>query len=98
MITQEKMKDSVETAYRVFKAEDLSDEDIKDIQNQYKAANAGTVISETSMPDKYKELDENKDNYISAKEVTNAIDGFFEGENSLTAKDLNNLIDFYFDQ
>ncbi|MBL4593235.1 MAG: hypothetical protein JKX68_05390 [Flavobacteriales bacterium] len=95
---QEKMKDSVETEYRVFVAEDLSDEEMDEIQRQYEAANAGSSVVNTTIPEKFQGLDSDKDNYISAKEVTNAIDGFFEGENNLSAKDLNKLIDFYFDQ
>ncbi len=95
---REKMKDSVETEYRVFKAEDLTKDEIEEIQKQYEAANNGSSINTITLPEKFKTLDNNNDNYISAKEVTNAIDGFFEGENNLTAKDLNDLIDFYFDQ
>jgi hypothetical protein len=94
----EKMKDSVETVYTVFKAEDLSEEEIDEIQKQYEAANNGSVMNSVIIPEKFAALDQDNDKYISAKEVTNAIDGFFEGENNLSAKDLNNLIDFYFDQ
>jgi hypothetical protein len=99
MIAQEAlMRDSVETEYRVFKAEDLSKEDLDEIQKQYEEANNGSPITGVVIPEKFQGLDTDKDNYISAKEVTNAIDGFFEGENNLSAKDLNTLIDFYFDQ
>lgn len=94
---REQMKDSVEVEYKTFTAEDLSQEEIEEIQRQYQEANNATVGA-TAIPEKYKELDTDGDKYISAKEVTNAIDGFFEGTNSLTAKDLNGLIDFYFDQ
>jgi len=98
METQERMKDSVETEFRSFKAEDLSQAEIDEIQKQYEAANSGSKMVTVNIPEKYKALDTDNDKYISAKEVTNAIDGFFEGENNLSAKDLNNLIDFYFDQ
>lgn len=96
--TQAKMKDSVETEYRVFVAEDLSKEEMEEIQKQYEAANNSTSINNSTIPTIFQGLDTDNDNYISAKEVTNAIDGFFEGENNLSAKDLNTLIDFYFDQ
>jgi hypothetical protein len=96
--TQERMKDSVVTEYRVFKAEDLTKEDIDEIQKQHKASNNKVISNPSTMPEKFKVLDLDNDKYISAKEVTNAIDGFFEGENNLSAKDLNTLIDFYFDQ
>ena len=92
------MKDSVNTEYKVFKAEDLSKEDISDIQKEYQSSNTSSSVSGVTIPKIFQELDSDKDNYISAKEVTNAIDGFFEGENNLSAKDLNTLIDFYFDQ
>ena len=103
---QERMKDSVKTEYRVFKAEDLSQDEIDEIQRMYQQANsAKNTINSTNtkptgskIPEKYKMLDVDGDNFISAKEVTGAIDGFFEGENNLTEKDLNELIDFYFDQ
>ena len=99
MIAQEVlMRDSVVTEYRVFKAEDLSKNDLEDIQKKYEEANNISLLSGVLIPGKFQPLDSDKDNYISAKEVTNAIDGFFEGENNLSAKDLNTLIDFYFDQ
>ena len=93
-----KMKDSVETEYRVMQPEDLSNEEIKEIQRLYEEANKGAVVNNSTIPEKFQELDVDGDGYISAKEVTGAIDGFFEGENNLSAKDLNTLIDFYFDQ
>ncbi len=94
---QEKMKDSVEVKRTVFKADDLSQDELDEIQRQYEEANGATPLM-TSVPDKYKSLDLNKDLYISAKEVTNAIDQFFDGKNNLSAKDLHDLINFYFDQ
>jgi len=98
MIAEEHaMKDSVITEYKTFKAEDLSDEEMKEIQALYEQ-NKGGQIGQTNMPAKFVPLDTDKDKYLSAKEITNAIDQFFEGENDLTAKDLNELIDFYFQQ
>jgi len=94
---RESMKDSVQTERRVFKADDLSTAELDAIQKEYEQANK-TAITQVTIPDKYKALDLDKDNYISAKEVTSAIDQFFEGENNLTAKDLHQLIDFYFEQ
>jgi len=101
---QEKMKDSVEVKRTAFKADDLSQEEIDAIQKQYDEANNAknsensTPMSGIKIPEKFKTLDLNNDAYISAKEVTGAIDQFFEGENNLTTKDLHDLIDFYFDQ
>jgi len=90
-------KDSVKTERRVFKADDLSKEEMDAIMKDYEAASKASATVVT-IPEKYKALDLDKDNYISAKEVTNAIDMFFDGENNLTAKDLHQLIDFYFEQ
>jgi hypothetical protein len=92
------MRDSVETEYKVFRAEDLSKEEMDEIQKQYEAANSGKNVRKSTIPEKFKKLDVDGDNYISAKEITKAIDGFFEQENNLSPKDLNTLIDFYFDQ
>lgn len=92
------MKDSIETEYRVIKPNELSQEELAEIQKEYENANNAAIVGKSIIPEKFQELDSDKDNYISAKEVTNGIDGFFEGENNLSAKDLNTLIDFYFDQ
>lgn len=97
MIAQrESMKDSVEVERRVFKADDLTKEELDAIQREF--AQENSALTGANIPDKYKQLDTDKDNFISAKEVTNAIDLFFEGEINLTAKDLHELIDFYFEQ
>ncbi|PCI99653.1 MAG: hypothetical protein COB15_04100 [Flavobacteriales bacterium] len=98
MAEKELMRDSVITEYRTFIAEDLSKKDEEEIKKQYKEANTTSTISNVTIPEKFQVLDVDGDSYISAKEVTGAIDGFFEGENNLSAKDLNTLIDFYFDQ
>lgn len=95
--TQHAMKDSVEVEYKSFTADDLSDEEMKEIQRMYEESNNAKLASST-LPAKFVSLDTNKDNFLSAKEITNAIDQFFEGENNLTAKDLHELIDFYFEQ
>jgi hypothetical protein len=42
--------------------------------------------------------DINKDGYISAKEITQTIDAFFEGDNSFNVERLNRLIDYFFEQ
>lgn len=99
-------KDSIATEHRVFTAVDLTDNELKEIQKEYlKSKNDlkptstnPTNNSTNKIPKTFKVLDINNDGYISAKEVTNAIDGFFEGDNNLSAKNLNELIDFYFDQ
>jgi len=93
----EQERDSVDVTHRVFKADDLTSNEIEAIQKQYESSTS-KKITKSVIPAKFASLDVDKDNYISAKEVTGGIDGFFEGENNLNAKDLNDLIDFYFDQ
>lgn len=51
-----------------------------------------------NIPAELKEADYNKDGIISASEITKAIDGFFEGENSFNVDKINRLIDFFFEQ
>lgn len=94
---RESMKDSIQTERRVFKADDLSKAELDAIQKEYEQAN-NAIIAPVTIPLNYQVLDLDKDNYISAKEVTGAIDSFFDGANNLTAKDLHQLIDFYFEQ
>jgi Ca2+-binding EF-hand superfamily protein len=43
-------------------------------------------------------VDQNGDGFISADEITWAIDAFFEGELDFSAAKLHDLIDFFFDQ
>lgn len=43
-------------------------------------------------------VDQNNDGFISADEITWAIDAFFEGELDFSAAKLHDLIDFFFDQ
>jgi hypothetical protein len=95
---QNEIRDSIKTEYRVFKPEDLSDEEVKELQQKYESENTKEDVGKVIIPSVFVGLDLDNDKFISSKEVTKAIDGFFEGENNLSAKDLNNLIDFYFDQ
>lgn len=44
------------------------------------------------------QVDQNGDGFISADEITWAIDAFFEGELDFSAAKLHDLIDFFFDQ
>ncbi len=46
----------------------------------------------------FAQVDQNGDGFISADEITWAIDAFFEGELDFSAAKLHDLIDFFFDQ
>jgi hypothetical protein len=59
---------------------------------------AGTRLSRNGIPEKFKFLDTDKDNYLSFDEVLNAIDNFFDYQSSLTVEDIYELNDFFFSQ
>ena len=92
---REAMKDSIEVERRVFKTEDLSEEETEELKEYYEQQNIQVT---SNIPDKFKPVDTDNDGYISAKEVTNAIDAFFEGTLDLTVTELHELVDFYFEQ
>lgn len=52
----------------------------------------------SSIPADFLPADINKDGYISAKEITQTIDAFFEGDSSFNVEKINRLIDFFFEQ
>lgn len=52
----------------------------------------------TKIPEEFIPADINKDGYISAKEITQTIDGFFEGDTTFNVEKINKLIDFFFEQ
>lgn len=51
-----------------------------------------------AIPEKYKSLDENKDDYISLDELLKTIDTFFDGDSKLSVDDLYELEEFFFIQ
>ncbi|MBL4761091.1 MAG: hypothetical protein JKY93_00150, partial [Gammaproteobacteria bacterium] len=53
---------------------------------------------QSNLPLAYQQLDLNKDDKISAKEVSNAVDLFFDGEIDFSQKELYEMINFFFDQ
>ncbi len=56
------------------------------------------VSKNNNMPAKFKAADKNGDGYISSDEITQTIDGFFDGTSTYTIADINALIDYFFDQ
>ena len=55
-----------------------------------------TVLKPVSA--KFAHLDTDKDSILSVKEITSAIDLYFDGDNRLSEKDLNELIDYFYEQ
>ncbi len=50
------------------------------------------------IPAEFRDADVNKDCIITADEINNVIDQFFDGEGNWTADGINRLIDYFFDQ
>jgi len=60
----------------------------------YTARRTGNV----QIPEKFKALDTDKDNYISFDEMLKEIDRYFDFESRLTADDIYELNSFFFSQ
>ena len=50
------------------------------------------------IPPKFKEVDTNKDGYISFDEILNEIDKYFDFDTKLTSDDIYELNNFFFSQ
>ncbi len=61
-------------------------------------AKVQTGGKKAAIPAEFLPADINKDGYISAKEITQTIDGFFEGDTNFNVEKINKLIDFFFEQ
>lgn len=58
----------------------------------------GQPLPTANIPEELKQADVDGNGFISANEISLAIDGFFEGTNDFTVKSLHDLIDFFFEQ
>jgi len=54
--------------------------------------------SESNIPEHLAEADVDKNGFISANEISLAIDGFFEGTNDFTVQSIHDLINYFFEQ
>lgn len=63
-----------------------------------KTTEANTGVGGKGIPDKFKPVDLNEDNYISHEELNSAIDAIFEGGSTLTPGDIYELQEFFFSQ
>lgn len=70
---------------------------LQEIENKAKEVKEKTGHA-SKIPDEFLAADINKDGYISAKEITQTIDGFFEGDTTFNVEKINKLIDFFFEQ
>ncbi len=55
-------------------------------------------MTTVEIPEKYKKLDKDKDNYISFDELLDAINGFFDFDSEFTTDDIYDLNSFFFAQ
>jgi hypothetical protein len=63
-----------------------------------KTTEANVGAGGKGIPDKFKPVDLNEDNYISHEELNSAIDAIFEGSSILTPGDIYELQEFFFGQ
>ncbi|MES2133966.1 MAG: hypothetical protein V4506_16560, partial [Bacteroidota bacterium] len=70
---------------------------LESVESKSKEVKAKTGVA-SKIPAEFIPADINKDGYISAKEITQTIDSFFEGDSSFNVEKINRLIDFFFEQ
>jgi len=84
----------VESRNQTF-SENASFGTLEKISNEIESKSKGAT---GGLPDKFKEADIDGNGIISAKEISDAIDGFFDGSNNFTVKLLHDLVDYFFEQ
>jgi hypothetical protein len=67
-------------------------------QNIEENAGSNKVGAPKGMPADLKEADGNGNGLISSQEISDAINGFFDGSNNFTVGKLHELIDYFFEQ
>ncbi len=68
------------------------------VYSQTSEAKAENNEKVKGVPERFKSVDVNNDNYIDNNELQKAIDAIFEGTSNLTPADINDLQDFFFEQ
>ncbi len=80
-------------------SEDASQSKLDEISAQIEnAAKANKTTNTSNIPLDLQEGDLDGNGIISSKEISAAIDGFFEGSNNFTVRKLHELIDYFFEQ
>lgn len=79
-------------------SEEASQSKLDEISHEIEknAGNNGT--SSSNIPLELQEADLDGNGIISSREISSAIDGFFEGSNNFSVKLLHDLIDYFFEQ
>jgi len=68
---------------------------LEKIENKSKENKGRNAVK---IPAELASADMNKDGYISAREIKETIDSFFDGANTFNVETINKLIDFFFEQ
>ena len=92
------LRDSIETERNKMFSDSSSTGRLHEILNSDYKLNAINPEIKQELTKLLSPADQNKDGRISKDEITIAIDGFFDGNNSLKAENIYDLIDYYFDQ
>ena len=71
---------------------------LKEIESMAAETKKNNTNIKIEIPQALKPADKNNDGFISANEIKDAIDKFFEGDSNFTVEKLNDLIDFFFQQ
>jgi len=69
-----------------------------DVKENKTTSTATTQSSSSKLPAEFQSVDINNDGKISASEIANVIDGFFDGNNGYTTEKIHLLIDYFFEQ
>ncbi len=76
--------------------------DRKELMAYYKTneqkTKSSVEVEHTQIPQKFRFLDTNEDNYLSIEELQKAIDGLFDFSTPLTVEDIYELQEFFFEQ
>lgn len=93
-------RDSIETVRHESFSEDASLATLNKISDNIEKNRAynDNLTGGSYIPENLQEADSNGNGIISGSEITEAIDGFFEGSNNFTVKMLHDLIDYFFEQ
>lgn len=71
---------------------------LKEIESMAIESQKNSSKTKTEIPEILKPVDTNKDGFISADEIKDAIDNFFQADSNFTVEKINLLIDFFFQQ
>lgn len=98
MILEKAIRDSVASSRSNVFMNNPSLASLKKLDTEIKKKSQTTGGSTGKIPSRFLSADTNKDGIISSSEITNVIDGFFDGSNDYTVEKIHALIDYFFEQ